>query len=47
MTSEELISLVSKALDHLKTGKSLFGQEGAFAPDMALLKLIYLVARNC
>lgn len=32
MTQEELAELQSKALDQFKTGKSLFGKDGAFAP---------------
>ena len=32
MTPEELAELQSKALDQFKSGKSLFGKDGAFAP---------------
>ena len=32
MTQEELDQLQSKALEQFKTGKSLFGKGGAFAP---------------
>ncbi len=32
MTQEELAELQSKALSQFKTGKSLFGKDGAFAP---------------
>ena len=32
MTQEELDNLQSKALSQFKTGKSLFGKDGAFAP---------------
>ena len=32
MTPEELAGLESKALAQFKTGKSLFGKDGAFAP---------------
>ena len=32
MTQEEIDQLQSKALEQFKSGKSLFGKEGAFAP---------------
>ena len=32
MTQEEVDQLQSKALEQFKSGKSLFGKEGAFAP---------------
>ena len=32
MTQEEINQLQSKALEQFKTGKSLFGKDGAFAP---------------
>mgnify|MGYP006103426195 FL=1 len=32
MTPEELSNLESKALSQFKTGKPLFGRDGAFAP---------------
>ena len=32
MTQEELTKLQSKALEQFKSGKSLFGKDGAFAP---------------
>lgn len=32
MTQEELEGLQEKALKQLKTGETLFGQDGAFAP---------------
>ena len=32
MTQEEISQLQSKALEQFKTGKSLFGKDGAFAP---------------
>jgi putative transposase len=32
MTKEEMDNLQSKDLEQFKTGKSLFGKDGAFAP---------------
>ena len=32
MTQDEIDQLQSKALEQFKTGKSLFGKDGAFAP---------------
>ena len=43
MTQEELNELQKKALEQFRSGQSLFGKDGAFAP---MLKLVYLATKN-
>ena len=43
MTQGELNELQKKALEQFRSGQSLFGKDGAFAP---MLKLVYLATKN-